>query len=526
MLVMTLVIYYYARQTLSSGGSLAAAACYATFGQVLPLGQLGESESLFTMFVGSGMLLWHAAYLQCRSPAVGWCLGYALIALGALVKGPQAPAYFVAATGAYLVWRRDWRWLFAPGHAAGLALFGLIIGAWLVPFALMYWDSTDDIWAGLASDRFTRQGLSKHLVTYPLETFGCLLPWSPMCFALLYPSVRRWLRERGQATTFLIIALVVTYPSVWLAAGARGRYYMPMYPCVAVLLGMLIEGTAISAVSAAALLFWQRFLRAIALVVLVGCGTVTAATLGFSPKLADLAQPVEFLGLWIPLALLAASVLAWASWSGVSSGVARFRPQWALLVLGGFLAVAQSGVVINCRLQAANDLNPVVGELKARLGEVELVSLGRVDHRFAYFFETPIRQVAWPERPDSVDQDMVYFCFDRRPSDTAEARSTSDGRLSTTTNGTLPFDWEEVAEIGCDPLNRHVHSRTVVVGRMRRASFDPGRAKFDPAVRTVSYETSANGSAGAGPDRTKPDHTARQPIRQAKHEPVSPTGLR
>ena len=187
--------------------------------QVLALGRFGESEAVFTLFTAGALLVWHAGYLRGWSTAVTWSLGYSLAALGALAKGPQAPVYFASACGAYLLFKRDWRWLFAPGHLLGLACFGTIVAVWMLPFASTHWESVDDIWTGLARERFTTSGLAKHLVTFPFETLACLLPWSPLLLVLARPSARKSLLANHPQAIFLIVALAVTYPSVWLAAG-------------------------------------------------------------------------------------------------------------------------------------------------------------------------------------------------------------------------------------------------------------------------------------------------------------------
>ncbi|MEX0677995.1 MAG: glycosyltransferase family 39 protein [Pirellulales bacterium] len=462
-LALVLVIYAYARSWMSRLGSFAAAAMYATFGQVLQLGRLGESEALFTLFTGGALLVWHGGYRSGRSRAATWCWGYSLAALGALVKGPQAPVYFVGACVVYLMLKRDWRWLVSRGHALGVLALAAIVGAWLVPFAASNWQAVDDICAGLAQDRFTTHRLARHLATYPFETFGCLLPWSPLLIALVKPSVLKSILATRPEVKFLLVAIVVTYPSVWLAAEARGRYYMPLYPCLAVLTGLVVEHCTARGASLADRLFWQRFLRVLALVVL-GCGAaVVVASLSSGGRLAEAAQPRPFLLLWVPGVLVAAGLLAWAS-----LGDEWPRPQLGILTLAAFLGLAQSGAMINARLRAANDLDPAIARLKQRLADCELVSLGRVYHRFAYAFDAPIRQIPWPAAAADLPRGVTYFCFDRRPNDTAVSRSTSDGRLSGKTPGTLPFEWDEVARIDCDPVHRQVYSRTVVIGRVRR----------------------------------------------------------
>ncbi len=282
---LAMVIYLYGRIFLARRGALAAALAYGTFGQVLQIGRLGESEALFSFLLASALLAWHAGYVRGWTPALIWGLGYTLTALAALVKGPQAPVYFVAVTGAFLVWRRQSRWLLAWQHALGVAIFAGLIAAWQVPF----WLATDgktvvDVWSGLARDRFSFGGLFKHLVSYPLETFGCLLPWSALLVALADPRFRRTLGAYRELLTFLLTALVVTYPTVWLSAGARGRYYMPLYPCFALLVGMVIERCTAADAAAPMRRGWQWYLGVIGSVAAaIGVAVAVAAGIELKP---------------------------------------------------------------------------------------------------------------------------------------------------------------------------------------------------------------------------------------------------
>jgi 4-amino-4-deoxy-L-arabinose transferase-like glycosyltransferase len=216
------------------------------------------------------LLTWHGGYLRSRSRSATWSAGYGLAALGALVKGPQAPVYFVAACVVYLLLQRDWRWLLCRGHVIGMLVFTTVVGAWMVPFCLSDWQAVDDIWAGLARDRFTTHGLAKHLASYPFETLGCLLPWSPLLFWYARPSVRKAVFEIRPQARFLVVALLITYPSVWVAAYARGRYFMPLYPCVALLVALVIEHCTSAVADVADRLFWRRYVRGLGVVVLGG----------------------------------------------------------------------------------------------------------------------------------------------------------------------------------------------------------------------------------------------------------------
>ncbi len=462
-LAAVVLIFAYASRWMTRVGAFAAAAAYATFGQVMVLGRQGESEALFTLFTGGALLVWHAAYTGGQSRATAWLAGYSLAALGALVKGPQAPVYFVSVTGIFLLCERNWRWLISREHLLGMLSFAAIVGAWFVPFTLSNLGAVDDIWAGLAQDRFTTQNLARHIASYPFETFGCLLPWSPLLLALLNPRVLRSIAADRPQVKFLIIALVVTYPSVWFAAGARGRYYMPLYPVIAVLVGLVVEHCAVRLAASLEQAFWKHFQRGAAITVgVVGLAVALAGVLPLQP-LQEITQSSGFIALWIPAILISAGLLVWAS-----QGRNEFRAKVAVMSLAAFLAIANTGMLVNQRMHKAHDLDPIVAQLKQQLEDGQLVSLGRVYHRFAYEFDDPIRQVDWPIKSSDLPPDVEYFCFDRRPGDTPESRSGSDARVPFSTPGTLPFQWEEVATIPCDPVQRDVHNRSVVIGRVVR----------------------------------------------------------
>ncbi len=257
----SLLVFTYARMLLSQVAAIAAALVYATMGQVLQIGRLGESEALFTLLVSASLLIWHLGYMRAWRPLAVWTAGFTLIALGALVKGPQAPIYFVIITAAYLAMRRDWRYLISWPYAAGVACFVAIVAAWQIPFYLATdWASIVATWSGLAADRFHLSGVLVHAVTYPLETFACLLPWSPLLVALAKRETRLLLRDRLPVTTFLITAVLVAYPTVWLASGARGRYFMPLYPLVAVLIGLMIERCSLACIGSYPRRAWHQFL--------------------------------------------------------------------------------------------------------------------------------------------------------------------------------------------------------------------------------------------------------------------------
>jgi 4-amino-4-deoxy-L-arabinose transferase-like glycosyltransferase len=462
-LLTALLIYGYARTMTTRFGALAAAIVYATMGQVLQLGRRGESEALFTLFVSGSLLTWHWGYVRRRRSLSLWALPYALAALGALVKGLQAPIYFGATTFVFLAIRRDWKTLFSWSHAAALLLFAVIVGAWAIPFYLATdTESFFAIWAGLAVDRLLMSGLVKHLVTYPLEIFGCLLPWSFLLFELPRKRFRESLNEAGGHVQYLLVAIAVTFPSVWLVAGARGRYYMPLFPCFAILIGLVIQRCIRVDADPAARRGWQLFLTGLAATVLLAGIVFPAAPFVPLQPAAGLIQPTWFGLSLLCVAVITAALLLWSRrWTTPRNATI------AILSFGIFFGLFNDGALVNTRLNGSHDPGSSIAELKAALPHADrLVSFGPISHRFAYFYEMTITELPWPTTANEVPAEVEYFCFDRHSDDTAAVRMNGRGRTWSQTPGQLPFEWEQVDAIGCDRSRKKDFNRTVVVGRI------------------------------------------------------------
>ncbi len=455
----SLLIYGYTRALVSGFAAFVAALAYASMGQVLQIGRMGESEAVFTLFVSASLLLWHLGYTRRWQPLATWSIGFACAAMAALVKGPQAPVYFVAITAVYLAARRDWRYLISWQYAAGAVVFAAIIAAWQIPFYVATdFHSVAATWAGLATDRISLDGLAKHLVTFPLETFACLLPWSPILVALVKRETRELLADQKPLVLFLTIALAVAYPTVWIVAGAQARYFMPLYPLIAVLVGLVIERCSVAVLGRYPRRAWHQFLL---------CSTTLVGLISLLALIPAKWALGSYQPLWFSLALvLIAAAAAAAIWNCYRSNTPSTR-MIAVATIAVFAGVAQAGVAINSNISRWNDpMSAVVGVQKIIGPTTPLVSLTAIDHRFAYFYEAPIAELDWPRDADDLPLGVDYFCFMRNPGDTAERREAGRGRLWTKTSGTLPFAWEEVATLCVERRLRNEPQRIVVLGRV------------------------------------------------------------
>jgi 4-amino-4-deoxy-L-arabinose transferase-like glycosyltransferase len=460
----TLLVYFYARSQISQTTAIAAALAYATFGQVLQIGRLGESEAVFAFFVSASLLLWHLGYSRGWRPILVWSVGFACAALASLVKGPQAPVYFGAIVGAYLlVVRRDWRYLLSWQTVIGAIVFVTIVGAWQVPFyRLAGWEAVVATWAGLAGDRFNLRGVLTHTVTYPLETFVCLLPWSPILVALAHPQMRQRIANSRHVTVFLATAICVAYPTVWLAAGARGRYFMPLYPLVAVLVGLVINRCSSAALGTYPRRAWHQFLLLWGVLAAGASAVMTAGGL-FHNVANKLHQRQTLCLVFAALGVL----VVLAIWS-VYRRPTKVSPLRAVLAINMLAAVGVAGIMMNVNLSRWNDPTTTVDEFRRLLPRDEnLVSFTPIEHRFAYYYGAPIAELGWPREVSDLPPDVDYFCFMRFPNDTATARAAGRGRSWYTTPGTLPFAWEELKAASVD---RRIDGKAmiVVLGRVIR----------------------------------------------------------
>jgi len=449
-LLTTLLIYGYSRSFLSRLGALGAGMSFATMAQVLELGGRAETEAVFTLLVSGSLLLWHFGYAQGWPPMSTWVIGYILAALGALAKGPQAPIYFIGSVWIFLLLKRHWRYLNSWSHAAGLFAFVTVLGAWQIPFYLQLgWHGVQQIWLSEVAKRFSDRSLATvvtHLATYPFEILSCMLPWSLLLACFLIKGFRQSIGLARPAVLFLGTCLLVTFPSVWISPGARGRYFMPLYPCVAPLIGLVIQRCYESGFESSWRRVWTWYLRGLGVITVIAGLGILGASLLAKPGEFVWAQPPMFAWTYVVVAVGTAGVIVWAS---LGSG-SQLRWRAGILALAGFLGLTYSGVMINMYVNASVDTEVAVARLKRQLPKGHrLVSLGLVHHLFAYYYRDPITPIAWPSDGRELNVKGTYFCFNRFPS----------------TEVTIPFAWEEAATVSVARYRSQRARSIVVIGR-------------------------------------------------------------
>jgi 4-amino-4-deoxy-L-arabinose transferase-like glycosyltransferase len=458
----TLLVYGYSRTFLARPGALAAGVAFATLGEMFQMGRQAETEALFILLVSASLLVWHCGLVRRWPAALTWASGYGLMALAALTKGPQAPAYFVGSVIAYLVLTRQWRRLFSRAHLLGILTGAAVVGLWLVPFYLRVGlAGVREVWMGdpaLRAQRWAPADVASHLLVYPPVIFGGTLPWSALLVLYFRRDLRRSLGAARPQALFLGLCLAVAFPTCWVHPGGQPRFFAPLFPCLAVLAGLAAQRCADAAPGSPLRAAWGRYLSAAAAVMALGAATAlgAAACWAYDPTLVPWAEPPVRAAAYAA----AAALLAWVTLRARPGG-GPVRLRAGVLALAAFLTITFTGVVTDVRVRRSEDAAAAMVRLKGRLPpDQPLVSLGgHTDSLFAYLYGNPlIAPRPWPRAPGQLGPDATYFSF---------VREGAEPPL-------LPFPWEEV---GVVPLDRNHHEppeRVVVVGR--RLGPDPAAA--------------------------------------------------
>lgn len=445
------LIYWYARKQLQPAGAVVAGLAYASMLQVLEQGRTGETEPVFTLLIAAAHFVWHGGRMSGWRPATYWMAGAAFAGLATLTKGLQAPIYFWATTWGYLVLSGNFAQLRSRAHLAGILTFVGVIGAWQLPFLwMMGWENSWLIYFRNVASRFHDNRLTTfflHLLTYPPSIVcGCLAPWSLLLLAFTDRDIRQQIGPRRDMLLFVLFAIAICFPSVWLPPEARPRYFMPLFPCFAVLIGVAAE-LMIEAANLGAIRLWGWFTRLGSIVmVLAGVGMLTWSFAGSGHRAPDLKETLPYALCVLPLA-----VILWRQ------GIAPSRhtvPRGAF-VMAAFLGLSYVGPVISDQQARSNNLPEAIDELRHKLpAETRLVSFDHIHHAFLHYYDETVPLLDPPQSTADIPADIEYFCHRLEKGDTVN----------------FPFEWEPLAELSVDRNVRAIPDEKIIVGRIVRTT--------------------------------------------------------
>lgn len=448
-LLMTLLIYGYGRTFLTPIGALASATAYATFGEVMQECRMAETEALFALLVSGSIMLWHLGMIRGWPDVVSWSIGYGLMALGMLAKSLQAPVYFLGPVLVYLVFTRQWRRLFSFSHVAGMLVGAGILAAWVIPYAQQLGiDSVKNIWLNDMRTRiFEWDGVLIHFFQFPAELLGCTLPWSPLLLAYFGRQIRASIGPARPQMLFMTAVVVLGFPSVWLPPNGMTRYLIPLYPCLAVLCGFVVQRISESAIDSALANGWRRYLLGWA-VLMVLAGIAISATGWF--------RDYPIIGVWaetpvVTMVFLAIFLgLACATYRFASAASLSWRAGAGVVALGLFMGVAFTGPITNARIRRGNDVGAEIVKLKSELpADVQLVSLGHIHSELPFFYGQAVKALPLSESGARAVPEGAYFCFNTHGANRPQ----------------LPFEWREVKVIAVDRNKRPIPEDVLIIAK-------------------------------------------------------------
>jgi 4-amino-4-deoxy-L-arabinose transferase-like glycosyltransferase len=448
-----ILLFGYLRQQFGRLASSSAVAAFLTMTLVMEFGRSAETEAVFSLVVAASFLLWHWWWIKQWPAWQMWSIGYFFAALGMLTKGLQAPVYFVGVTWLFLIAVGRWREINTRAHWIGVLVFVAVFGAWQGPFT---WyrglEDTLDIYFEDVAGRFVDRNwlrFVEHLVVFPLELFCVrMMPWSILLLAFANRRVRELLRGQRETMVFLTISILFTFLTVWLPPGAKVRYYMPLFPCFAALVGIAIDRMAILRTENVPNELWNRYVKSMSFVMFSSAVVAVAVSIvapGWRFSL-PLLGSIEFALGGLLLAIIARKSLDQFSERRISIGV---------FSIAGFLALAQVSLVVTVQQRRCEDIAGQIERLKGQLpADARLVSLGPLHHAFVFFYQQQIPIIATPPDADKA-ADFDYFCLHTHETELPE----------------LPFAWDEVGVISCDRFKGNsTPKERVFVGRRRHDS--------------------------------------------------------
>jgi hypothetical protein len=256
---------------------------------------------------------------------------------------------------------------------------------------------------------------------------------------------------------------------------------MPIYPLVAVLIGLVIERCALAQLGSYPRRAWHQFQLVWGMIIGAGGLLVGIASLLVGNQATRFYQPRWF-GIAFGIITTSAVAIIWSNYRRATH--VRY-----LIVVGTIAIVAgisAAGLLVNVRKARWIDPTAGVGQIRDQLPPGErLVSFSPIEHRFAYYFCDRITELDWPRKIDELPPNLNYFCFKRTPGDTADCRASGRGRTVFKTPGTLPFAWQEIKSICVERQVYDDSPRVVVLGRVVR----PIRSAISDVTKPQSPST-------------------------------------
>jgi len=243
LLALALGGFFLFRREKGNEGALTLSLILLTSISLIEKGRSAEIEPLFVALFGMACFVWIRLWSDDRSPWLYWTLPYLLLGAGCLLKGPVHLLFWALFLLFTLRFAARLRSLLHPAHAVGLLLMAAIFLPWVFLNISATGSGTDTV--GTWMEQLTVRANPKEIewdrwLTTPLKIPASFLPWIiPFFFALFFlqkgiirldPAIRSDAIIRGA-----LACLGVSFAMICLMPGGLPRYFLPVYPLVALI---------------------------------------------------------------------------------------------------------------------------------------------------------------------------------------------------------------------------------------------------------------------------------------------------
>lgn len=239
LLLIALVLHRGVR-TVGHGPALCAVAILATSETFIEFARTAQIEMLLALTCTLS-LFWFLDYLQ-QGKRLWLLLSYAALGAALLAKGPVALIFIIPPALVLGLINRDGTVLRGlvsiPGWATALA----IALPWFLYIFLWHKGLMEHVINEDIADKVAGSGLGKSspLYTYPLFLAGAFAPWVLMLFSRPRERLRSLWTENEQR--FLLLAALLPVLIMSLVAEKHGKYLLPLFPSLALVLGVWCHG--------------------------------------------------------------------------------------------------------------------------------------------------------------------------------------------------------------------------------------------------------------------------------------------
>jgi 4-amino-4-deoxy-L-arabinose transferase-like glycosyltransferase len=229
-----LLVYFFGRKLLPSPGALLAAVITATTFLFFGLAKPGVIDPLLTTLTTAALVCAYYALQGGRRRWILWLVYYGLSGLAVLSKGPVGLLVPGVVVLAYAIFNRKSVSAGGWAHAAGVALFVCVVGAWLVPVMIRAGEAyTKDILFNQQAVYTIRHESHAHgphyyIIQLPLY----LLPWVFFAALGMAQTYVAWRRRGDGDAGFLLLWFVSILAFFTVIPAKRERYLLPLIPAV------------------------------------------------------------------------------------------------------------------------------------------------------------------------------------------------------------------------------------------------------------------------------------------------------